>query len=163
MEEGTRMQQIPTDCLDPDTGLPDGHALLRDLDARAPVPRTVELLALLAGDGMPEPPLLEADARVPGRIGQALREVAALRDGRAYRFEGTVYAIVTPATPIAGPLAPVAQVAIADVAPHLGVTYAHTEVPAAGGGRAALRAALNRLNPPQTVHRRLEGQEIRKG
>ena len=137
-----------TDTFDPDTGLPDGHALLRDLDTRAPVPRTVELLALLAGDGLPEPLLLEEDSRLPGRIGQALRDVAALRDGRAYRFEGNVYAIVTPATPIAGPLAPVAQVAIADIAPHLGrrVTYAHCEVAAAGGeGRAALRTALARL------------------
>jgi hypothetical protein len=141
--------------IDPETGLPDGSALLEALTADPRAVRALELLSVRDPDGLDEPLILDP---LRGReLGQAVRDAAAWRAGQAFRLGGSVYALLGPADPASGRL--VAGLHVLPGGTH-GITHSRVTVPDESlPGRPALRLAYERLRAAAARHPLAPGRQ----
>ena len=153
--------------LDVETGLRTRAYLFADL-ARlhsSAIPARLELLALNAGDGLDDALLTNADAELPRRIGDALREATEPSGARAYRLDSSLYAFLGPTRPL-GALTPAATAhgALSAISERLaaGAVRGEARIPdEAPDGPGALAIAHERLSARSRWQRLSSERQVR--
>ena len=150
--------------LDVETGLRTRACLYADLARLNGLPARVELLALNAGGGLDDALLTGADADLPRRIGDALREATEPQGARAYRLDSTLYAFLGPAEGPALSPAAAAHRALGRLSEHLasGAVRGEARIPnEARDGDGALAIAHERLQARARWQRPSSERQVR--
>jgi two-component system, cell cycle response regulator len=152
--------------VDLETGLYTRACLYADL-ARlqsSGIPARLELLALSAGDGLDDDLISNAEAALPGRIGEALRGATEPSGARAYRLDSSLYAFLGPLE--VGTLTPAASAhsALSGISERLasGAVRGEARIPdEAAAGPEALGIAHERLRARSRWQRLSSERQVR--